>query len=646
VVDFPACRCGGDVSEPFLQLPGRFLVGDWTADRQTLTISRGNIVRALEPRAFAVLCYLAERPKQLIAVDELLDELWAGTVVTPNAATRIIALLRKSLDDEAKQPRYIQTVARSGYRLIASVSPEKAAPSRRGLLQYGAVAAGLVFTVAVAVWLGSPKESQSAASVAVLPFENYTGDPRLDYLADGVAEEVINSLAQIPNLQVTARSLSFRFSGDTEAREFARELGVAFLVEGSVRLSGDHLRITAQLIAAGSGFHLWSHTAEKNLAELFAAQDAISVGVADALAETLDLRTATPARRVGAVPDPQAYDLYLRGRYVWHRRGNEPLQPAIDAFSEAVRIDPKFARGWAALASAYLTYPGYSSAGFATWHLAEDAANTARALDPDIPEVYGVLGTFAQNRLQWAEAHAMFAEGVRLGANSATAHFWYSEHLAKTGRFQESSTHLKRAMLLDPLYTAPQVDAGFIYLMFRDLQSGAEQFSTLWQTGTHSPTNWTGYFISSVLLGDYMQTRRLVEDASFPADQKDVLFRYIDIEENGGDPAPLVAEIFARPELQPDHRLLTWIASRLGAYEQTIAWLHERLAHNQFVDTRPLWGPRTTLCESPQFIELADALGLIDYWETVAWGDICRPEADRIVCDASALTPADLNWKH
>jgi TolB-like protein/DNA-binding winged helix-turn-helix (wHTH) protein len=451
VVDFPACRCGGDVSEPFLQLPGRFLVGDWTADRQTLTISRGNIVRALEPRAFAVLCYLAERPKQLIAVDELLDELWAGTVVTPNAATRIIALLRKSLDDEAKQPRYIQTVARSGYRLIASVSPEKAAPSRRGLLQYGAVAAGLVFTVAVAVWLGSPKESQSAASVAVLPFENYTGDPRLDYLADGVAEEVINSLAQIPNLQVTARSLSFRFSGDTEAREFARELGVAFLVEGSVRLSGDHLRITAQLIAAGSGFHLWSHTAEKNLAELFAAQDAISVGVADALAETLDLRTATPARRVGAVPDPQAYDLYLRGRYVWHRRGNEPLQPAIDAFSEAVRIDPKFARGWAALASAYLTYPGYSSAGFATWHLAEDAANTARALDPDIPEVYGVLGTFAQNRLQWAEAHAMFAEGVRLGANSATAHFWYSEHLAKTGRFQESSTHLKRAMLLDPL---------------------------------------------------------------------------------------------------------------------------------------------------------------------------------------------------
>lgn len=120
--------------------------------------------------------------------------------------------------------------------------------------------------------------------------------------------------------------------------------------------------------------------------------------------------------------------------------------------------------------------------------------------------------------------------------------------------------------------------------------------------------------------------------------------RYIDIEENGGDPEPLVADVFASPELQPDHRLLTWIASRLGAYEQTISWLGARLTQNQFVDIRPLWGPGTKLCEAPHFVELIDAAGLIDYWESVAWGDFCRPESDRIVCDASALTPADLEW--
>lgn len=619
-----------------------FTVGEWSAEPDSLTIRRAGEERPLEPRAFGVLRYLAERPGQLVTIDDLMDALWSGTVVTPNAVTRVIAQLRKALDDDARNPRYIQTVARTGYRLVADVGAKPARNRRRSVL----IAAGVVAVVAVALvfraaWL--PEEPREP-SIAVLPFENYTGDDSLDYLGHGVAEEVINSLAQLPELDVASRSLSFAVYADTaDLGETAKTLDVEYVVEGSVRQSGQALRITAQLIAVDAGTHVWSRTSEHGLLDMFDAQDAISAGVAAAMSEELGVAAVAASASPAGAPDPEAYDLYLRGRHVWHRRGTTPLQPAIDSFAEAVKIDPDFARGWAALGAAYLTYPNYSPKGYATWHLAENAALKARELDPDIPEVYGILGTFAQYRFDWIEADKMFHEGVRRDEQSATAHYWLSEHYAKTGSTIASARELRIVRRLDPLYMAPRVDLSFMHLMFGQYRAGAEQFEALWNEGMRDASTVAGNFISSIILGDYERARTLVESSPFSALQKAALHEYIDVEAGIGSRQAAIDGLFGADQPGLPHTLRLWAGSRLEAYDAVFDMLHERLDNNAYVETRALWGPATKLREQLVFLELLERMRLIEFWESAGWGDICRKPDQTIVCDAAALTPETLD---
>lgn len=620
------------------QQQGPFVVGEWIAEPDSLTIRRGADERALEPRAFGVLAYLAGRSGRVVTIDELMDALWAGAVVTPNAVTRVIAQLRKALDDDARQPRYIQTVTRTGYRLIAEIGEPPATVRRRRLpLVVGAaLAAATVLAVATAWWFDAPREP----SIAVLPFENYTGDESLDYLGYGVAEEVINSLAQMPALQVASRTRSFAVHENTaDLEKTAAELDVAYVVEGSVRRSGETLRITAQLIAADTGVHVWSHTAEHGLLDLFDAQDAISGGVADAMSEEIGVEAVARRRSRVDAPDPEAYDLYLRGRDVWHRRSTTPLQPAIDAFSEAVRIDPDFARGWAALASAYVTYPSQSPKGYATWHLAEEAAAKARELDPDIPETYGILGTFAQVRHEWVEADALFHEGVRRDEKNATARYWLSEHYAKTGSTTASAEQLRIVRTVDPLYAAPQIDTAFMYLMFGQYRAGADRFRDLWKEGVQNSASFAGNFIGGLVAGDFERVRGLIDLAPFPDPQKALLHEFVDVEAGQGDRQAVVDGLFGADPARLPHELRIWAGSRLEAYDAVFDMIDAHLDENRYLETRVLWGPATQLREQPRFLELLARLRLIEFWDTVGWGDICRKLEDRIACDAEALTP-------
>lgn len=623
------------------KLPSTFSIGPWRVDGDSLSVSNGTATEQLEPRAFSVLRYLAARPGKLVTIDELMNAEWADVVVTPNAVTRIIAQLRKALGDDAKNPKYIQTVARSGYRLVASVdgAPAVVGSANAGAslgARLGIVALLVAVLAAVLLLLRDPAPQNP--TVAVLPFDNYTGDAELAYLGEGVAEEVINSLTHVPELRVRARSLSFRFSdADQPADEFARELDVGYLVEGSVRQVGAELRIAAQLIDVDTGYHVWSNTVRKTTREVFAAQDEVSRGIAAALADELNLPMPIEVD-TGHVPDPEAYELYLKGRYVWHRRGKEPMQPAIDSFAEAVKIDPQFARAWAALASAYLSYPSYSPKGYATWQDAEDAARKAQELDATIPEVYGVLGTFANARLDWVDGHTAYAEAVRLDEESATAHYWYSEHLAQTGRYAESLQHVRRAREIDPLYPAPQLDEAFGMMMFGAYERGVEQFARMWGRGLHNITAWQGYFVGSVLTGDFETARELVETSPLPEQSQALVLRFIDIEAGAGGRAELIDELFGGDRLPIDYRMAAWIGSRLGAYEEVIGIYQDRLARGVIVETRPLWGPGTELAQQPLFVELLEDLKLIEYWETVAWGSICRLEETTVVCDARNMT--------
>jgi TolB-like protein len=494
-------------------------------------------------------------------------------------------------------------------------------------------AVAIVLVLSVFVWW-LLRDDVRQPTVAVLPFQNFTGDPSLEYLGDGVAEEIINALAKVPQLKVTGRSWSFQFRGSgSDPAEIARQLGVAYLVEGSVRRNGQKLRFTAQLIEADSGYHVWSDTSELGLLEIFDGQDRISTDLASALTADLNIEYVRADSKGQAAPHPEAYDLYLRGRQIWHRRGSMPMRQAIDNFAEAVKIDPSFARGWAALASAYVSYPSYSAEGISTYRLAEDVAAKAIELDPGLSEPYGVLGTFAMRRREWAEAGRLFAEGVRLNEQSVTAHHWYSEYLLQVGHITQSLHHVRRAMELDPTYLQPQADVAWAHLLFGNPATGAKLFRDLWQQGYQGIESWVGNLLSSLLVGDTEAALEWVEISPGAENANDFLRRFVALRQGSADDAELFNEILALSEPGPDHRTIIWTAALVRDYDTIFRFLHDRIAQGREVDTMMLWGPDAGLRDQPEFVELLEELGLIDYWNATGWGDVCRLLDTVVVCD-------------
>ncbi len=612
-----------------------FSVGDWLIDGNALTASRRGESRPLEPKALQVLRYLCERHGELVTIDELMDSQWAGTVVTPNAVTRVIAHLRKVLDDDARNPAYIETVARTGYRCIATTHDTPVAGV--GWLPVAAIAAALVALLAglIYLWPGEPVEP----TVAVLPFQNMTGNADWDYIGEGVAEEIVNSLSHVPDLRVRPQLQSFRFRNPDQAlAEIAEELDVTYLVAGSVRMSGQNLRLAAQLIDPAKGENVHSITEEYGVLELFDGQDAVSLAVAEALINDAGLREfdLEPAREK---PDSEAYDLYLRGRHVWHRRGSEPLQPAIDYFREAVRIDPDFARGWAALSMAYLTYPSYSPRGYATWNDAEPAAEKALSLDPGIAEAYSVLATFAQTRFEWGRAESLFLESIRREEQSATSHYWYAEFLETTGKHEASVGHLQRALELDPTYRPPQLALGIAHMNFRDYPRAAELLLDVYQDGHATQLSWTMNFMTAVYNGDASHADEWIGAGRFDDNYKALLRRFVNAKLREQQDAALIDDLASFYWRRPDYPFGTWMLGHLGGFEEVFALVNNRLDKNRQLELRGFWAPDIDTRSQPEFMALLQRVGLIDYWDASGWGSVCVQNDQGINCSGDGMTP-------
>ncbi|PZO09397.1 MAG: hypothetical protein DCF27_05670 [Lysobacteraceae bacterium] len=352
-----------------------------------------------------------------------------------------------------------------------SIAPVTA--KRMDTLTLGAVALLLVVIAANRYWpsappapspetetvarTGDPSAPASGAvppnSIAVLPFVNMSSDPEQEYFSDGISEEILNVLARVPGLQVAARTSSFSFKGGKqEVPEIAQALQVRLVLEGSVRKQGDQVRITAQLIDATTGFHLWSETFDRELKDIFRIQDEIAQAIADAL--KVNLGTALSGVGDDAhAPDLQAHDLYLRSLALWQTRGEEELWQAVDLLKQAITIDPDYAQAHAGLALVYGVIAGYSAR--ITYadanRLARNQAEVALALDPRIPEPFVVLGYLANIEARRDTAQKLFQRGIALGPSYATAHQWQGTALMSAGRLDEALAVTARALELDPL---------------------------------------------------------------------------------------------------------------------------------------------------------------------------------------------------
>lgn len=328
-------------------------------------------------------------------------------------------------------------------------------------------------------------------SVAVLAFANLSDDKANEYFSDGISEELLNVLAKIPNLKVTARTSSFYFKGkEVPVPEIARQLGVAYVVEGSVRKSGGKVRITAQLIKAADGFHVWSDTFTRDLKDVFAVQDEI----AGLIAKQLSLKLDAPSVNATATINPEAYELYVQARQAWNLRNEEGFARAEQLLNRVLELAPDFARAHAALADVWtlqLQNRAINST-FQHPHLPEQdriAAQIHRALelDPESAEAHAALGNLVGNQWDLVQCEAEYRRAIALNPNYASAHQWLGYLLVQLGRMEEGVSELKVAAELDPLSSRVADNYGYgLYL--------AGRYATALRVTEHAlalqPNNW------------------------------------------------------------------------------------------------------------------------------------------------------------
>ncbi|MDH5315039.1 MAG: protein kinase [Gemmatimonadota bacterium] len=313
-------------------------------------------------------------------------------------------------------------------------------------------------------------------SIAVLPLDNYSGDPTQDYFAEGITDELTAKLASISELRVISRGSAMQFGGRNRppAPEIAKALNVDALIEGSVARSGDRVRITAQLIDARADRHLWARSFERNSGDVLALQAELASAIAGEINVHLTEQETSRFAATRAV-DPQAYDAYLRGRYFFNRPSDENLQKAITQFEEAVRLSPDFAPAWSGLSDAYL-WAGYNEGVLTASEArpkAKEAAEQAVRLDPSSAEGHASLATFKLfYEYDWAGAEQSYRRAFELNPSYGFAHDQFALALAFTGRDEESIEQSRLAAELDPLSPQVYVDASMVPLFQKDSARG------------------------------------------------------------------------------------------------------------------------------------------------------------------------------
>jgi eukaryotic-like serine/threonine-protein kinase len=337
------------------------------------------------------------------------------------------------------------------------------------------LAAALLLAPRLDLGFGSGGAAQPVRSIAVLPFLNLGGDRNDEYFSDGMSDELSTALGKIPGLQVASRTSTFTFKGaeSTDVRAIGDKLKVDAVLEGRVRRSGDRLRLFVQLTNVADGLSLWSDTYEREVKDVFAVQEDIARAIASALEVRLAGGTAAPAVAGAGTEDLQAYDLYLKARYEWHRRN---LVAAGELFEQAAAKDPDFARAHAGIAMTYALLPEYVDfPPDEARRRTEQAAARALALDSTIAEPYAALGLSYVHSWRWSDAARAYQKAIALDPRNATAHQWYGEYLYHVGRMDESVAQMRISTELDPLAPiAATAHAYALYAAGRPAESLAE----------------------------------------------------------------------------------------------------------------------------------------------------------------------------
>jgi TolB-like protein/DNA-binding winged helix-turn-helix (wHTH) protein len=466
--------------------PKRLRFGVFEADPRIGELTKHGKRLPLQGQPFQLLAMLLERPGELVTREELRAKIWPQTVVDfDQGLNKAISKIRDALGDSAENPRFIETIARRGYRFLADVSVVQDGPPKRAAgdlaeqahagslarlegvissrrppraLAWGLLGLGLTLVLAAVLsWILYTSRSSAPAirSLAVLPLGNLSGDSSQDYFADGMTEELITQLGQISALRVISTTSVMRYKGAGKPlAEIARELNVQAVVEGGVLRSGDRVRITAQLIRVPADEQMWAQSYEGDLRDTLTLQSKVAQAIAEQVRATLSRRQQAALRKPRTV-SPDAYEAYLKGRYFWNKRTGDGLKKAIDYFSRAVARDPTYAEAYSGLADSYALAGDWLYGVLPpqdAFRQARAAATRALALDDTLGEAHTSLA-FALDLYawDWAAAEKEYKRAIELSPGYATAHHWYGWHLLVMGRTGEGIFEMRRAESLDPL---------------------------------------------------------------------------------------------------------------------------------------------------------------------------------------------------
>src|ERR1700722_17301455 len=470
------------VSEPAAT---QLCFGVFNADVQAGELTKQGKRIRLQEQPFQLLVMLLQKPGEVVTREELRSRLWPQTIVDfDHGLNKAISKIREVLGDSSEHPRFVETVARRGYRFLADVAvirdgraytgtrepayagPPITLPSLESTGDIGGqhnlvrklfglgVAVAIAAAAAWAFYLRAPF-SPEFHSLAVLPLENLSGDPSQDYFADGMTDELITRLAQISTLRVISRTSVMTYKNvHRPLAEIARDLNVDAVVEGSVSRAGGRVRVTAQLIDARNEKHIWAASYDEDIRDTLVLQSRVTRAIAEKIRATVNPQEQLTLAKSRTV-DPDAYEAYLKGRYFWNKRTGEGLRTAIDYFRRAITIDPGYAEEYAGLADSYAVAGDWKYGVLPpldAFSKATAAAAKAFALDASLGEAHASLA-YALDLYgwDWDGAETEYKQAIQLNPGYATAHQWYSWHLFMVGRDDDALNELRRAESLDPL---------------------------------------------------------------------------------------------------------------------------------------------------------------------------------------------------
>jgi TolB-like protein/DNA-binding winged helix-turn-helix (wHTH) protein len=525
------------------QSRGLVRFGAYAVDLRSGELHKEGVKIKLQEQPFRLLALLLEHPGEVVTRDELRQRLWPEDTfgAFDDGLNTAIKKLRDALGDSAEKPRLIETLPKHGYRFLLPVTAISLEPSsefstqapdaagqvlrhplwrkakswsrNRTVLLFASGAVALLLVVYLVRPHVRPQATAAGGKImlAVLPFENLDGDPEQDFFSDGMTEEMITQLGglQPAKLGVIARSSAMQYKRAKKSiNDVGHELGVQYVLEGSVRKAGDRLRITAQLIQVVDQTHLWAQTYDRDVRDVLAIQGDVARAVADEIRLKL---TPEQQQRLAAVrrADSEAFELYLNGRYFFHR-GADGMPRAVENFQRAIAKDPDYALAYSGLSDSYTVQVFWGSvAPKPALERAKAAAQKALALNSSLAEAHASLANVNLYSWDFRGSEQEFRRALELNPSYANAHHWFSHYLVALGRMDESLAETNRALIFDPLDLSIQTHLGWHHYFAREYDQAIAPIHKALE-GDTSPRSRT---VPHAILGAVYEQKGMYDEA-------------------------------------------------------------------------------------------------------------------------------------